>query len=413
MVLKNSIEDSSISHKNRDDKIIFTPILSDFRLLVKEKMRQVCVIMLRSLILILGLAIMFCAIPRVKATTWIQTKYFYRNGGTWEETTESFTCNHMDWRITWLYHPWEGGSVFRITVYRADTNEVVTEINDDFRYILTKTGERYISGNNGTFYLKIHVENIAYVCEIKIEQDMDSPGSEAPTKQKTSMQLSLEPSETKKDGLTSIIATLLDQYGNPIPNQFIGFNLETAYLGMEKTDSSGIARKTCIANVSVGIYSVNVSYGGNLDLLPCAASGNLSVVQLTTRLRVAAPTVVQRGKQITLNATLRDENGKSLPAMNIEFQTNNGSLWSTVGFAETDQNGYACIGFAPMSMGAYQVRAIFAGNTDYSQGSDTCAFTVEEEHIDPSLFYYVSFAVVCTFCAVLGYIVLRRKRLPK
>lgn len=126
----------------------------------------------------LALMTIMLAIPMlvnsVKATEWVEVARFYRNADRLDETTENFTCNHMDWRITWLYHPWEGGSVFRITIYRTDTNEVITEINDDYRYILTKTGERYISGNNGTFYLKISAVNIAYYYEIVIEQDLDS-----------------------------------------------------------------------------------------------------------------------------------------------------------------------------------------------------------------------------------------------
>jgi len=337
-------------------------------------------------IILMLLIMMFGTIPLVKATTWLKVKRFYRNADRLEETTENFTCNHISWRIKWKYCPWYGGSVFNLTVYKVGVIEPIVTIHDvQYHYILSKTGERYITDNNGTFFLKISAINIAYYYEIIIEQDIDSPGGPAPIKFRTSITLALEPTSIKMGRSTTITAKLLDRYNSPIPNQLISFYIGTTYIGSTITDSSGEARKTYIANIDAGTYVVNASYSESLDFLSSNATNSLIVNPLTTTLSIQTPSTIQ-GKTVSLKAILKDENVNPIQGMSIEFQLYNETSWLKIGSAITDSNGIASLNYTSPNTGIFQVRAVFNGTTNYSRTTSTTgSFNVSVDYTPPTI----------------------------
>ena len=354
---------------------------------------------------------MYATIPPVKATTWFKIERFYYYADRLEETTESFTCNHMNWRIKWKYHPWYGGSVFNITIYEVGVAEPVAEIHDiQYYYILSKTGERYINGDNGTFFLKINATNIAYYYEIIIEQDIDSPSGLSVDKFNTSITLTPNPQNVKMRKTTTFNATLLCQhYYQPVLNQNISFFIGTTYIGSALTDSDGNAVIIYVADIDTGNYSVTAIYSGSLDFLSCNTTTNLIVSSLKTILAIESPSTSIQGETITLKGTLKDELGDPIQGISIDFQFYNGSSWLKIGSANTDLNGIASLNYTPSDIGTFQVRAVFNGTANYSQTTSTASsFSVS---IDPIIYYYPIIAIaIIVVCGTLGYIIFRKKK---
>jgi len=99
--------------------------------------------------------------------------------------TDSFTCNHSEWRIRWEanimdLHFYFTNYFLQITTFPEGTmNDYIDFINGSFSSISESSnlvsGTRYIHNNTGSFYLRIipstHTENYRIV----VEQNLDSP----------------------------------------------------------------------------------------------------------------------------------------------------------------------------------------------------------------------------------------------
>ncbi|MEJ2240609.1 MAG: hypothetical protein P8Y18_00470 [Candidatus Bathyarchaeota archaeon] len=92
-------------------------------------------------------------------------------------TTESFSCNNVEWRIRWNFSPpfvYRGdgerrSGLFSISVYQDDNNRI-----DSISYVGTeeKNGT-WVHNENGTFHLHISAL-FAYDYSIIVEQNIDS-----------------------------------------------------------------------------------------------------------------------------------------------------------------------------------------------------------------------------------------------
>jgi len=113
---------------------------------------------------------MSMATSSVKAVDWVEVVRFTGGG-----TTDYFTCDHVEWRITWEYTPdknYPSLAVFNVVTYREGADVMFID------YIF-KTGDSdtsgvsYIHNKDGTFYMKINVAN-AESYTIIVEQDLNS-----------------------------------------------------------------------------------------------------------------------------------------------------------------------------------------------------------------------------------------------
>lgn len=128
-------------------------------------------------LLMVVLALSFCVVPFARAETWETTYGFSptENYGTY--TTDNFTCQHANWKITYAFGVWNGGSHINITVYDVSSSRVVTNFRTGIdRYILSWSGEQFIGGI-GTYFMTIQTENVVYYCNIEIQEDVDSQGT--------------------------------------------------------------------------------------------------------------------------------------------------------------------------------------------------------------------------------------------
>lgn len=119
---------------------------------------------------------MSMAISSAKATTWVEVARWSEEAfpEPKEFTTGNLVCNHVEWRIRWIYtavgsYPYE--SLLLIEIYEQGNPESIGLIYKS-GYI-SRSGIKNIHNNSGTFYLDITLVNIEE-CTIIVEQDVDS-----------------------------------------------------------------------------------------------------------------------------------------------------------------------------------------------------------------------------------------------
>lgn len=124
-------------------------------------------------------------------------------------------------------------------------------------------------------------------------------------------------------------------------------------------------------------------------------------------LTIDAPSGTQ-GKECTLKATLKDENGSPLQNIDVDFYIYEANAWKKIGSAKTDANGIASLSYTPSSTGTFQVKAMFSGTTNYAQSSSTSANLNVAMDYTP---YYIGGGIVAVaIIGVIGYMVFRRRK---
>ena len=106
---------------------------------------------------------------------WVEVVRFTGGSHEREYKTESFTCDHVDWRIRWAYEPRTDIPVtqsgIEYYVYRQEYPDHWFSFMAHYGEFETN-GTEYINDRNGTFYLGIisDVQNYTLI----IEQNLDS-----------------------------------------------------------------------------------------------------------------------------------------------------------------------------------------------------------------------------------------------
>lgn len=104
---------------------------------------------------------------------WVEVIRFEGNEST---QTESFNCNHVEWRIRWSISPEYGRSgvqpgIFNTNVFDNQSNTIVSQFG---RIPTIEDDDGTLSfSENGTFYLEINVFRINEY-SIIVEQNIDS-----------------------------------------------------------------------------------------------------------------------------------------------------------------------------------------------------------------------------------------------
>ncbi|MFC1486643.1 hypothetical protein ACFLRN_02995 [Thermoproteota archaeon] len=103
------------------------------------------------------------------SSNWSEVARF-TYAGTNTHTTDSFTCENVEWRIKWEYVPTQF-SYFNFDVYPIGEDVIFASVNS------AVTGELIgildIHNQAGTFYMKINSGNVEGYTVI-VEQDLDS-----------------------------------------------------------------------------------------------------------------------------------------------------------------------------------------------------------------------------------------------
>lgn len=104
------------------------------------------------------------------AASWIEVA---RLTGSADYTTDYFTCEHAEWRISWSYTPISAATeyaAFSCYVYSRNGSFIALISQDGG---ITTSGITYIHNRQGEFYLRFLVANLTGYAAI-IEQDTES-----------------------------------------------------------------------------------------------------------------------------------------------------------------------------------------------------------------------------------------------
>jgi hypothetical protein len=218
----------------------------------------------------------------------------------------------------------------------------------------------------------------------------------------TSIALSLDPSSVKIDNSTTITATLADGNGSPMANQEISFYIGSIAIGSENTDSFGEAAQIFVANLDAGTYAINASFAGTADYKPSSQTATLTVEPFSTTLVLdIIPSSVTLGDTVALKATLKDEKGNPLPNENVEFQINDNMIDS----ANTDSNGVASVQYKTSTAGTLNVKAVFAGETNYENSS-----TIAKLVVNTSSALEIGIVALVVIVVIVGLVFFAMKR---
>jgi hypothetical protein len=162
---------------------------------------------------------------------------------------------------------------------------------------------------------------------------------------------------------------------------------------------------------TTGEYVIKASYLGSSDYLASESTAALTVNPISTSLELQPPENTTQNKEVTLSATLLDENENPIYNATVEFHLCNGSAWTPLGSSETDQDGVASFSYVPTRAGNFTLKATFNGAAKYaSSTSNEHVLTVVAPQTDytPVIVLVVVFALAIA----LAFIVLKRRK-PK
>lgn len=208
----------------------------------------------------------------------------------------------------------------------------------------------------------------------------------------------------------TITATLKDENENPISSASIDFylfqNNQWSKINSTTTNAVGKASITRAFSTS-GEYQIKTVYAGDINYNGVNATATLTISKFTTALAIDVPSATQ-GKECTIKATLKDENGNPMENMNVEFDIYEANMWTKIGVPQTDSNGISSLVYTPSSIGSFQVKAVFTGATNYASSESTSTSLNVVMDYTP---YYVGGGIIAVIVlGAVGYLVFRRMR---
>lgn len=175
---------------------------------------------------------------------------------------------------------------------------------------------------------------------------------------------------------TVISGVLVDQYGDVIGNAPINITVNNGthtVVFNTVTDAEGKYNVT-YKTVYGGVNNVTAVYVGNSTYNPTRANNTFTVDKLDTSITVGANESVKVTKNVTINGTLVDQDGKFVPNANITVIVNN----NTVIVTTTDAEGKYSVNYTTNVTGKNNVTVKFDGNDTYNPTNNTTTFNVEK-----------------------------------
>ncbi|MCD7782223.1 MAG: Ig-like domain repeat protein, partial [Methanosphaera sp.] len=173
---------------------------------------------------------------------------------------------------------------------------------------------------------------------------------------------------TTSSGKTVTLKASVTDDNTSISNGTVAFKINGKTVGYSDVSSGS-------ANINLSVptswtdseYTITAVYGQNGKYLKTSSNATLTVKKNTTT--TVGSTTSYAGKTITLKATVKDSNSKSVTSGKVVFKING----KTVGTA-TVSNGVATISYkipSSWSDSSYKISASYAGNSYYTSSSDT------------------------------------------
>jgi 5-hydroxyisourate hydrolase-like protein (transthyretin family) len=222
--------------------------------------------------------------------------------------------------------------------------------------------------------------------------------------------LTIDTPSVKVGATATISTTLKDENGNSISEASIDCYLYEddtwTKISSETTDAVGEASITRTFDTA-GDYQIKIVYAGSTNHNNVDATATLIISQFTTTLTIDVPSATQ-GKECSLKATLKDEEGNPLQNIDVDFCIYEDNDWKKIGSAKTDSNGVASLSYSPSTLGTFQVKAMFGGTTNCAESSSTS--TSLNVATDYTLYYVAAGITAAVIISIVGYIVFRRRK---
>ncbi len=192
----------------------------------------------------------------------------------------------------------------------------------------------------------------------------------------TMLALDMEPTRVTIEETVIMTATLLDENTKAIPSSEIYYYVRVedqwTEIGSAITDENGNA-SLIYETTTTGNLVVKAQYNGSSIYIASNSEPKMITVEkLATTLTLNTPTITKIEQTIMISAILKDENGKSIPAVTIAYSLITDSTEEQIGTAETNDDGIASMPFTnPDSSGNFQIKAIYAEDTKYLGSTDS------------------------------------------
>ncbi|MHA1780032.1 MAG: Ig-like domain-containing protein [Candidatus Thorarchaeota archaeon] len=155
-------------------------------------------------------------------------------------------------------------------------------------------------------------------------------------------------------------------------------------LAVTKTDMAGHARFDYVVDLEPGVHSIRVAMKGDKITQGSAIQGTIKVTPHITNI-FCVPVDAHYGETVTVSANLADADGVPIQDATILFYLEDGSVWSLIGYATTDSDGWADLDWTVTSpTGEYRIKAIYPGS-DYYASSGCIVSGVQIQQVASTL----------------------------
>ncbi|MFX1486443.1 MAG: hypothetical protein ACFFBS_05025, partial [Promethearchaeota archaeon] len=175
---------------------------------------------------------------------------------------------------------------------------------------------------------------------------------------------------------------LTDNDPNPVQGEIVIFDYYDGgwiLLGSNTTNSSGYASIVVLLSISEGNYTLRARFSSTDYYSGSSRSGFLLVGKKTTQLSDPS-SEVEHTDFVVMEAQLEDDDLNPIDGKQVGFYYWNGSNWKLIGTDLTNSSGWASYGFTcPWLPGTHQIRAWFAGDSNYTSSFRNGSLTVFKE----------------------------------
>jgi hypothetical protein len=178
------------------------------------------------------------------------------------------------------------------------------------------------------------------------------------------------------DTPTTLSASLVDEFGQPVVGRSVLFTVDGAPVGGSATNASGTATLSYTPELGAGTYATGVSFSDDGRYAAASATGSITITQKATALSYTGSLSGLPNHTVTLSAILRDATGTALAGRSVTF-----TLGSQSVVAATGSTGVATVSLhLDQKNGAYALTATYnpTGNDAslYVGSAASASFTI-------------------------------------
>ena len=213
------------------------------------------------------------------------------------------------------------------------------------------------------------------------------------------------PTSVKIDEQLTINAMLLDEENQPLADKRIEIQVHNGDLDFDRnvnTNGNGVAGLTLSLNTT-GEYVIRAGYLGSVDYSASEETTDLTVSRMATNIELLAQDGTTQNEEISISAILLDENQSPIFSATVRFHIREGNMWTSLGVAQTDQEGLALFSYTFVDAGDFALKATFDGDDRYetsASGEESLVVAASGVDYTPYLALFAISALAGAFLVV-------------